>query len=621
MPYGTKGTAVAAYKRTGSRSALTVKTANQIKLVAPTITLNGSGDVVMSTPTANAEIRFTVNDTPPGSGSLCYAGPETIAGGCYIRAVTVHEKGTTAETRVYLSEEGNLYYDIYPGTGYYDPMDWCYRNGYISGIADYTLNPAGTVTRGMMVMLLYAFSGDSLGDDWERTNTFKDVKDSYYYAEAIEWAYRNQIVSGYSEEYFAHKDVVTRQQMCTIMGAFLAWNGTPLHKAESAAARYDDYDRVFPWARASIDAMVAAGMVTGDGRCLIPNASSNRAQFCTILAHVADYIENYVPEEDQPECEHEWKLNLAQDSSMTWSSETIDEGESLEVRIECSGCGEIAPVEWEADPDGVVLIEENTVTGILGGTSAMIRAVWEEIEYECLIYVRESEGDPTDPTEPEPTESETTEPVHVHTWKLNKQRGDDPSWGEVSIDVGEKFRLYIFCTECKEVPEVEWTAEPDGVVLVEEDMITGMLSGKNARVRTDWDGKTYECLIHVRKADSTPPTAPEPTEPEPTDPEHVHDWKLNKASSGSKTEGDVSIRVGEWINLRILCTHKDCTENAPITWTPSKEGVVKIDGMRITGAKAGANTTLSAEWEGVTYSCIIRVRKQTTDFRGPILLE
>jgi hypothetical protein len=149
---------------------------------------------------------------------------------------------------------------------------------------------------------------------------------------------------------------------------------------------------------------------------------------------------------------------------------------------------------------------------------------------------------------------------------------------------------------------------------------------------------TYECLIHVRK-DTTPteptepeptepeptepeptepePTEPEPTEPEPTDPEpsepdHVHDWKLNKASSGSKTQGDVSIRVGEWFNLRILCTHKDCTENAPITWTPSKEGVVKIDGMRITGAKAGSNTTLSAEWEGVTYSCIIRVRKQTS---------
>ena len=164
-------------------------------------------------------------------------------------------------------------------------------------------------------------------------------------------------------------------------------------------------------------------------------------------------------------------------------------------------------------------------------------------------------------------------------------------------------------------------------------MITGLLSGKNARVRTDWDGKTYECLIHVRKDDSTTPTEPEPTEPEPTEPEptepeptepeptepeptepeHVHDWKLNKALSGSETTGDVSIDVGEWFNLRILCKDKDCTENAPVTWTASREGVVKIEGMKITGVKAGSNTTLSAEWEGETYSCIIRVRKQTND--------
>ena len=55
MPYGTKVTAVAAYKLNGSRSALTVKTADKIQLVAPTITLDAGGDVVMTTPTVNRE--------------------------------------------------------------------------------------------------------------------------------------------------------------------------------------------------------------------------------------------------------------------------------------------------------------------------------------------------------------------------------------------------------------------------------------------------------------------------------------------------------------------------------------------------------------------------------------
>ena len=634
VPYGTKVTAVAAYKLNGSRSPLTVKTADKIKVVAPTITLNADGDVVMTTPTVNSKIHFTVDNTRPGVDSLRYVGPESIAGGCFLRAVTIHDRGTSAETRVYLSEEGNLYYDMYEGQWFYDAMDWAYRTGIVNGVANYVMDPGGIVTRGMLVTLLYRFSGDSLGDGWERTNGFADVNQSYYYAEAIEWAYRNQIVDGYGANAFGPDDMVTRQQMCKIVAAFLTWMDTPLHRAESCEELFGDYDQLAPWAVESVDAMVAAGLIQGDGVNLNPNAGTNRAQFCVVLTRLVDYIENYVPEEELPDHEHQWKLNLAQNGSLTWASETIDEGDSLEVRIECGLCGELAPVEWIADPDGVVLVEENTITGIIGGNSAMVSAVWEDVEYQCLVYVRESEEEPSDPTDPtESVPSKPTEPEHVHTWKLNKQRGDDPTWGEVSIDVGEKFRLYIFCTECKEVPEVEWTAEPDGVVLVEEDMITGILSGKNARVRTDWEGKTYECLIHVRKDDSTTPTEPqptepeptepeptepkptepEPTEPEPTEPEHVHDWKLNKAMSGSETTGDVSINVGEWFNLRILCKDKNCTENAPVTWTPSKEGVVKIDGMKITGVKAGTNTTLSAEWEGETYSCIIRVRKKTSD--------
>ena len=629
VPYGTKVTAVAAYKLNGSRSALTVKTADKIQLVAPTITLNDAGDVVMTTPTANSKIHFTVDNTRPSASSLRYVGPESIAGGCFVRAVAIHEKGTSSETRVYLSDEGDLYYDIYAGKWYYEPMDWCYRNGILMGTAPYTMSPNGTVTRGMLVTLLYRFSGSSLGEGWERTNTFADVKQTSYYAAPIEWAYRNQIVDGYGANAFGPDDPVTRQQMCKIVAAFLTWMNTPLHRADSCADRFGDYDKLAPWAVESVDRMVAAGLILGDGENLNPNASTTRGQFCTVLTRIVDYMENYVPEEELPDHDHQWKLNLAKSGSLTWCSETIDEGDSLELRIECSICGEIAPVEWTADPDGVVLVEENTITGILGGNSAMISAVWEEIEYVCLVYVRESEEDPsepTDPTEPEPTETQPTEPgptEHVHQWKLNKQRGNDPTWGEVSIDVGEKFRLYIFCIDCKEVPEVEWSAEPDGVVLVEDDMITGLLSGKNARVRTEWEGKTYECLIHVRKDTSTTPTEPEPTEPEPTEPEptepeptepeHVHDWKMNKSFPDSETTGDVSIKVGEWFNLRILCKGKDCTENAPVTWKPSKEGVVKIDGMKITGVKAGSNTTLSAEWEGETYSCIIRVRSKTSD--------
>ncbi len=437
VPRGTRITAVAAWKLNGSRSALAKKTANAIRIAAPAITLDDYGAVVMTTPTVDSEIRFTVDNTKPTADSLLYTGPEFIAGGCFLRAVTVHEAGTSAETKAYLSEDGDLYYDMYGGQWFYDAMDWAHRMGILNGTAPYTMDPAGTVTRGMLVTLLYRFSGDSLGDGWERTNGFADVNQSYYYAEAIEWAYRNKIVDGYGADAFGPDDLVTRQQMCKIVAAFLTWLETPLAPGESCADAFADYDELADWAVESVNAMVSAGLIQGDGTNLNPNDGTNRAQFCVVLVRLVDYIDNYAPVEPEP-----------------------------------------------------------------------------------------TEPEPTEPepTEPEPTEPEPTEP--------------EPT-------------------------------EPE-------------------------------------------PTEPEPTEPEPTEPEHVHDWRLNKASGSSDNEGDVSINVGESFHLRIYCRGKGCSEIADVTWTPSTEGVVTIDGTRITGVKAGWNTWLSTELEGETYRCMVRVRRQTS---------
>ncbi len=435
---GTQITAVAAYKLNGSRSALTKKTANAISIVAPTITLDKYGAVVMTTPTVDSEIRFTVDNTKPGTDSLLYTGPEYIEGGCVLRAVTVHESGISPERRAYLSAYGDLYYDMSGGDWFYEAMDWTHRMGILNGTAPYTMDPAGTVPRGMLVTLLYRFSGDSLGEDWERTNGFADVNQSYYYAEAIEWAYRNKIVDGYAANAFGPDDLVTRQQMCKIVSAYLTWLETPLAPGESCEGQFADYDQLAGWALEPVNAMVAAGLIQGDGTNLNPNDGTNRAQFCVVLLRLVDYIDNYVPLEPEPT--------------------------------------EPQPTEPE-------------------------------------------------PTEPQPTEPEPTEPQ---------------------------------------------------------------------------------------------PTEPEPTEPQPTEPEHIHDWRINKAVAPNENEADVSINVGESFELRVHCRGKGCSEVADVTWTPSTEGAVTIDGNHITGVKAGWNTWLNTEHDGETFRCIVRVRRNASSI--PVIL-
>ena len=339
VPYGTNVTAVAAYKLNGSRSALTVKTADQVQVVAPTITLDERGNVVMTTPTVDSKICFTVDNTKPSGDSLLYTGPESIVGGCYLRAVTIHAKGTSAEAKAYLSEYGDLYYDMHAGQWFYDAMDSAYRSGILNGIAPYTMDPEGVVTRGMLVTLLQRFSGDYLEPGWEKTNGFEDVAQGKYYAEAVEWAFRNQIVNGYDPETFGPENLVTRQEMCKIFAYYLSWKGMPLRPGESCEGRFGDYDQVADWALESVEAMVSAGLILGSDGDIKPEDSSLRCQICVVLSRVADYMENYVPEEpepSEPDHSHEWKMNNAQDGSTNWATVTIDEGDP-------SSCGSNAP--------------------------------------------------------------------------------------------------------------------------------------------------------------------------------------------------------------------------------------------------------------------------------------
>ena len=72
----------------------------------------------------------------------------------------------------------------------------------------------------------------------------------------------------------------------------LIW-GNSLLPGESCQGMFEDYSQVASWAVESVNAMVAAGLIEGDGARLKPNDGTNRAAFCTVLSRVSSYIKNY----------------------------------------------------------------------------------------------------------------------------------------------------------------------------------------------------------------------------------------------------------------------------------------------------------------------------------------
>ena len=208
-----------------------------------------------------------------------------------VTAPTLDEGGYTTHT---CSRCGDSYVDSEtPALGhkcaaYTDiPTDWakegiCFviENGLMVGTTSTTFAPKDTLTRAMLVTVLYRMAGSPAVD---APSGFTDVDDGQWYSDAIAWAAANGIVNGVGGNKFAPSEPVTREQLAAIFFRYA--------KAEAPEADvlsgYPDAESVSTYARDAMAWAVSTGLVTGskeaDGTYLAPQGLAAREQAAAIL--------------------------------------------------------------------------------------------------------------------------------------------------------------------------------------------------------------------------------------------------------------------------------------------------------------------------------------------------
>lgn len=281
--------AVAAYKLNGSRSEMAVLAPKELPSETPAMSVT-NGMLTLTTSTEGADIYYTTDGSDPAENGTAYAEQVELSGGCEIRAVTSGTfYQTSDEIRRYCSSRGQLYADMDPEAWYFDPIDRMASEGLMAGVGRDAMDPEAKLTRGMLVTMLYAYSGESLGEEWQMTGGFTDVEADRYDSEAVEWAVRKNIVSGYTSTQFGPDNHVTRQELCKIVDSFLRERGHALPAGESCRERFDDYDKIASWALSSVEAMASAEMICGDGLYLKPKSNTTRGEAAAVLVKMMDY--------------------------------------------------------------------------------------------------------------------------------------------------------------------------------------------------------------------------------------------------------------------------------------------------------------------------------------------
>lgn len=182
--------------------------------------------------------------------------------------------------------------DVPEDVWFRDAVNYVYRNEYMNGTSATTFAPANSMTRGMLVTVLYRIDGSMPVSDEERA-CFDDIGGAYY-TDAVAWAYSNGIVNGVSENSFAPDRVVTRQEAVTIFYRYCVDYSLMSVESGMLLEGFQDQDAVAGYAVDAFTWAVATGLVEGTqtdaGFCLNPANNLNRAQAAVLLQRCVEDI-------------------------------------------------------------------------------------------------------------------------------------------------------------------------------------------------------------------------------------------------------------------------------------------------------------------------------------------
>lgn len=182
--------------------------------------------------------------------------------------------------------------DVVAGTWYYGAAAYAYNNGLFAGMTPTTFAPNATMTRAMLVSVLWRLAGEPAP---KAPNTFVDVPDGAWYTDAVTWAAENGVVSGIGGSRFDPSGFVTREQTAEILYNYAHSKGYDV-SARADLTAFPDAGNVSGWAEEALSWANAAGLINGtvrDGQTILdPQGSASRAQVAMILMNYVEHVVN-----------------------------------------------------------------------------------------------------------------------------------------------------------------------------------------------------------------------------------------------------------------------------------------------------------------------------------------
>lgn len=170
--------------------------------------------------------------------------------------------------------------DVPADAWYADAVQYAYDNGLMTGTDDTHFQPNTVMTRGMIVAMLWRMEDQPAVS---QTAAFSDVAENAYYANAVAWADENGLVKGYANGTFGAADPITREQLAAILYRYAGYRGLDVSNT-CDLSEFADAAMCSDYARTALCWVVDRKLISGTGdNTLAPAGHATRAQAAAIL--------------------------------------------------------------------------------------------------------------------------------------------------------------------------------------------------------------------------------------------------------------------------------------------------------------------------------------------------
>ena len=319
--------------------------------------------------------------------------------------------------------------------------------------------------------------------------------------------------------------------------------------------------------------------------------------------------------------------------SLQLSNQTIEfvnAADTWTIQVRSTPANTTQRVKFTSSDANVVTVDENGLLTAVGPGTATITVTCGQITQTCEIKCSfeapsvppTTPADPTDPTgtatdaPTDPTGTSATDPTvpttvtptgpvdTSFTFEFNTKFQDATSgkWDTTMQKQGETWKAYKNSLTV-DPGAITWTTDDACVCTVENGIVTAVGPGKT-EIHAQYGGKTFSCIVRCAfKAGETGNTGNTGNTDSTTPTEPVNNG--NATGPYTISSEDMTIAVGDFWWLRLKDKDGNTIEN--IVWTAEDSSIVSIEGNKIIGVKKG-KTTVSTTYEGVTYTCIVRIK-------------